>query len=169
MVWAESITITFHTSIDSSWFEKWYPCTSRNSNTCELTCFVLTVPSLNYIAVGCYKDTANRAIPILEGKDPILDGHYSHRLNAIGKCAVAALKKKYRIFAVQHGGQCFGGANAERTFHKYGKSTSCGKDGEGGAWANQVYLTKGTGSNSYSHFWQLNIVYTYRNHNGIRQ
>ena len=81
--------------------------------------------------------------------DPILDGHYSHRQNAIAKCAVAALKKKYRIFAVQHGGQCFGGATAEETFDKYGKSTSCGNDGEGGEWANQVYLTKGAASNSY--------------------
>ena len=110
------------------------------------------MPSLTYVSVGCYKDTGNRAIPTLEGMDPILDGQYSHRLNAIAKCAVAALKRKYRIFAVQYGGQCFGGATAERTFDKYGKSTACGNDGEGGEWANQVYLTKGTTSNLYSRF-----------------
>jgi len=117
-----------------------------------LTYFSLTVPSLDYVSVGCYKDTGNRAIPTLEGMDPILDGHYSHRLNAIAKCAVAALKRKYRIFAVQNGGQCFGSATAQKTFDKYGKSTACGNDGEGGEWANQVYLTKGTSSNSYSRF-----------------
>jgi len=65
---------------------------------------------------------------------------------------VAALKRKYRIFAVQNGGECFGSANAQKTFDKYGKSTACGKDGEGGVWANHVYLTKGTASNSYSRF-----------------
>ena len=81
--------------------------------------------------------------------DPILDGHYSHRLNPKAKCAVAALKKKYRIFAVQNGGQCFGSDSALTTFDKYGKSTACGNDGGGGVWANHVYLTKGTASNLY--------------------
>ena len=88
----------------------------------------------------------------MEGMDPVLDGQYSQRQNAIDKCAVAALKKKYSIFAVQHGGQCFGGAAGEKSFGKHGNSTSCGKDGKGGLWANQVYLTKGTASNSFSRF-----------------
>ena len=127
--------------------KKKYLCLLHNSDTSELTCFSLTVPSLNYVSVGCYKDTGDRAIPTLEGKYPLFDGHYSHRLNAIAKCAVAALKRKYRIFAVQHGGECFGGANAQKTFDKYGKSTACGNDGEGGVWANRVYLTKGTAGN----------------------
>lgn len=91
-------------------------------------------------------------MPIMEGKDPILNGQYSQRQNAIGKCAVAALKKKFRVFAVQHSGQCFGGSAAEKSFGKYGKSKSCGNDGKGGLWANQVYLTKGTASNSFSRF-----------------
>ena len=47
--------------------------------------------SLDYETIGCYKDTANRAITIVEGKDPLLDGSYHSRKNAIAKCAVAAL------------------------------------------------------------------------------
>jgi hypothetical protein len=43
--------------------------------------------------VGCYRDTEDRAIPTLEGTDPILDGDYKSRQNAIAKCADAARKK----------------------------------------------------------------------------
>ena len=49
----------------------------------------------------------------------------------------------YNMFAVQDGGQCFGSATAPQTFDKYGKSDACGADGEGGYWANQVYVMKG--------------------------
>ena len=49
----------------------------------------------------------------------------------------------YNMFAVQYGGQCFGSATAPQTFDKYGKSDACGADGEGGYWANQVYVMKG--------------------------
>ena len=47
------------------------------------------------------------------------------------------------MFAVQHGGWCAATATAPQTFDKYGKSTACRSDGEGGAWANQVYVIKG--------------------------
>ena len=30
-----------------------------------------------------------------------------------------------------------------KTFDKYGKSTACKDDGEGGPWANQVYVING--------------------------
>ena len=96
-----------------------------------------------YDTFGCYKDTAIRAIQTLEGTDPILDGSYSSRKNPIEKCAVAAMRVGYSMFAVQNGGQCFGSATAPQTFDKYGKSTACKLDGEGGFWANQVYVTKG--------------------------
>ena len=100
-------------------------------------------PSSGYETVGCYKDTANRAIQILEGKDPVLDGSYSSRKNPIAKCAVAAMRAGHSMFAVQNGGQCFGSATAPQTFDKYGKSTACKLDGEGGFWANQVYVIGG--------------------------
>ncbi|XP_068699032.1 uncharacterized protein [Montipora foliosa] len=93
--------------------------------------------------IGCFKDTSNRAIQPLEGKDSILDGSYGARKNAIAKCAVAAMRKGYKMFAVQHGGWCAASATADQTFDKYGRSAACGSDGEGGPWANQVYVIKG--------------------------
>ena len=93
--------------------------------------------------MGCYNDTSKRAIQIIEGTDSILDGSYYSRSNPIVKCAVAAMRAGYSMFAVQNGGLCAAGATAPQTFDKYGKSTACKADGEGGPWANQVYLAKG--------------------------
>ena len=93
--------------------------------------------------MGCYKDTSNHAIQIIEGTDYILDGSYSSRTEPVAKCAVAAMRAGYRMFAVQDGGQCAASATAPQTFDKYGKSTACKADGEGGPSANQVYLIKG--------------------------
>ena len=97
----------------------------------------------DYKSVGCYKDTGNRAIPTLEGKDAILDGPYRDRMNAIAKCAAAARRRGFNVFALQHGGWCASSATAEKTFGKYGKSGSCQGDGEGGPWANDVYVLEG--------------------------
>ena len=108
-------------------------------NQSLIICIRLTLSS-EYETIGCYKDTGNRAITVVEGKDPILDGSYHSRKNAIAKCAVAALRKGYTMFAVQNGGHCQTSATAPRTFNKYGKSTACKADGEGGPWANQVYV-----------------------------
>ena len=47
------------------------------------------------------------------------------------------------MFAVQNGGHCQASATAPQTFDKHGKSTACRSDGEGAAWANQVYVIKG--------------------------
>ena len=96
-----------------------------------------------YASVGCYRDTSNRAIQPLEGKDAILDGSYSPRTSPIAKCAVAAMRAGYSMFAVQNGGWCAASASAPETYDKYGKSTACKADGEGGPWANQVYFIKG--------------------------
>ena len=110
---------------------------------------------LGYDEVGCYKDTGSRAIPTLEGKDSILDGSYSSRTNAIAKCAVAAMRAGYSMFAVQDGGWCAASVTAPQTYDKYGKSTACKGDGEGGPWANQVYKLEGK-SNTYVPRSQLN-------------
>ena len=96
-----------------------------------------------YETVGCYKDTGNRAIQTLEGRDAILDGSYPSRKNPVAKCAVAAMRLGYSMFAVQNGGWCAASATAPDTFGKYGKSAACKADGEGGPWANQVYVIKG--------------------------
>ena len=93
--------------------------------------------------MGCYKDTLNTAIQIIEGTDSILDGSYSSRAEPVAKCAVAAMRAGYSMFAVQNGGQCAASATAPQTFDKYAKSTACKTNGEGGPSANQVYLIKG--------------------------
>ena len=72
-----------------------------------------------------------------------MDGSYGSRQNPIAKCAVAAMRKGYKMFAVQHGGWCAASATAYKTFDKYGKYGACQSDGEGGPWANQVYVIKG--------------------------
>ena len=95
-----------------------------------------------YKTIGCYKDMSNRAIQTLEGTDSVLDGSYGSRKNPIAKCAVAAMRKGYTFFAVQAGGWCASSSTAALTFDKYGKSTACAFDGEGGGWANQVYFIK---------------------------
>ena len=110
-------------------------------NVLILLLFVHCCPG--YDEVGCYRDTASRAIPTLEGKDSILDGSYSSRTNPIAKCAVAAMRAGYSMFAVQNGGWCAASASAPQTYKKYGKSTACKDDGEGGPWANQVYEIEG--------------------------
>ena len=104
---------------------------------------LISIFYLGFISVGCYKDTSNRAIQIIEGTDSILDGSYSFRSNPIAKCAVAAMRAAYILFAVQDGGQCAASATAPQTFDKYGTSTACKADGEGGPLANHVYLIKG--------------------------
>ena len=43
------------------------------------------------------------------------------------------------MFALQNGGWCASGPTAEETYNKYGKSTACRGDGEGGPRANMVY------------------------------
>ena len=98
--------------------------------------------SLGHDVVGCYKDNESRAIRALEGKDGILDKSYQSRKNSIAKCAVAAMRAGYSMFAVQNGGWCAASATAFQTCDKYGKSTACEDDGEGGPWANQVYTIK---------------------------
>ena len=105
--------------------------------------------------MGCYKDTSNRAIQIIDGKDSLLDGSYNSRRSSIAKCSLVAMRAGYSMFAVQDGGQCAASATAPQTFDKYGISTACKADGEGGPWANQVYLIKGETVkliNFYNHF-----------------
>ena len=96
-----------------------------------------------YETMGCFQDRGSRAIPTLEGKDSILDGRYRARQQSIEKCYQAAKKRGFHVFAVQDGGWCASSALAAKTFNKYGKSSACKSDGEGGPLANQVYYIKG--------------------------
>ncbi|KAI8517186.1 response to nematode [Branchiostoma belcheri] len=100
-------------------------------------------PSEEYTTLGCWRDTSDRALPTLEGTDLLLDGgHYHERTRAIEKCYQVARSRGFTVFAVQHGGSCFGSADGHNTYNKYGPTTACAADGEGGPWANQVYKIK---------------------------
>ena len=105
------------------------------------SCIALSLLA-RYEAVGCYtEDTVNRAIETLEGNDPVLDGGSKGaqiRKNPISKCAVAAMRQSYKIFALQDGGLCAASATAENTYKKYGRSNAC-LGGGGGPMANDVY------------------------------
>ena len=101
-------------------------------------------PTLFHLAIpiGCFRDTGRRAIATLEGRSRLLKGHYRRRKYAIQKCALAADKRRYRVFAVQHQGWCASARFAYRTFGRYGKSKRC-RNGKGGPWANSVYVLRG--------------------------
>ncbi|XP_078614745.1 uncharacterized protein LOC144883920 isoform X1 [Branchiostoma floridae x Branchiostoma japonicum] len=103
---------------------------------------VCTAPgseSREYISLGCWRDTDDRAIPTLEGTDPRLDGDYESRENPIEKCYQVALSRGFPVFALQNGGWCAGSADGLNTYDRYGPSTTCASDGEGGQRGNEVY------------------------------
>ena len=90
-----------------------------------------------YTHLGCWKDTARRAVPQIEGSDPRIRGNYVRRGDAINKCYQVARQRKMIIFAVQNGGWCAAATNLNG-YRKYGKAGNC-KNGKGGPWANDVY------------------------------
>lgn len=81
----------------------------------------------DFKSIGCWTDSvADRAINSLEGKHPLLkDTNYKARSNALMKCAEAAMDKKFKFFALQNGGQCFGQADQVETYKKHGPSVLC--------------------------------------------
>ena len=100
---------------------------------------MLFLPPLgSYRAIGCYRDTPDLAIPTLESLYPVLDGSYWTRKKPISKCAVATMRRGYKMFALQDGGWCASSATAPQTYDKYGSSDAC-LGGEGGSLANFVY------------------------------
>ena len=92
--------------------------------------------------LGCFKDTARRAIPGVDGRYPIVRGYYRRRKEAIKKCGAVALMRGFKAFAVQHQGWCATGPRAHLTYRKYGRSNRC-RNGKGGPWANDVYVVFG--------------------------
>jgi hypothetical protein len=106
----------------------WLPWT----NKLQLTQAFFTYIPVAYEYVGCYKDTATRAMPVaLPRRIPLID------------CKNEAAFRGYTVFGIQNGIECWSGPNAPNTYNKYGISTAC-KNGEGGPWANDVYrITSG--------------------------
>ena len=106
------------------------------SSTCNLFDILNSFLSA-YTYLGCWKDTARRAVPQIEGSDPRIRGSYRGRADAINKCYQVARQRKMIIFAVQNGGWCAAATNLNG-YRKYGKAANC-RNGKGGAWANDVY------------------------------
>ena len=92
----------------------------------------------DFAHIGCFKEGSPRAIATIEGSDPLLDGAYNSRTNAIIKCSEAARNKGFEYFSVQHGGLCAGSATAQYTYDKYGATSGC-VSGRGAHAKNDVY------------------------------
>ena len=107
-----------------------------------ISCAILTLLSFNitnistnhlllhrhlvFTDVGCFLDKWIRAIPTLEGNHALLmDSDYKTRSDPLQKCAEAALDKGLHMFALQNGGQCFGGKTGDLRYNIYGPSSQC--------------------------------------------
>jgi len=90
----------------------------------------------DYQKLGCFKDSQARSIPTLEGQDPVLDGDYTTRKDAAGKCFLAAKKQGHKVYVVMSDGQCSSGADTAKRFAKFGHGeTECSSMGAN----NKVY------------------------------
>ena len=78
----------------------------------------------NLYELGCFNDSQARAIPSLEGQDPVLDGDYTTRQDAVRKCALAAKKREHKVYVVMSNGQCSSGADTAKNFAKFGHGES---------------------------------------------
>ncbi|XP_066287702.1 uncharacterized protein [Branchiostoma lanceolatum] len=90
-------------------------------------------------SLGCWTDRSSRAIQPLEGTDPLLSDAYQSRQQPLEKCYTVSRGLGYSVFALQNGGWCASTATAQDTYQRYGASSACAADGEGGGYANEVY------------------------------
>ena len=85
--------------------------------------------------MGCWNDKDPRAFP------EMLDNKLFPP-DVIPVCMKLARDKGHDLFALQSGGECWGGP--EGTYYKkHGISAKCGASGLGGSWSNHVYRIKG--------------------------
>ena len=75
--------------------------------------------------MGCWRDLPTRAIATLEGRSKLLSSNWKTRSNPLHACADAAANENLKVFAVQDGGQCFGGPYAQLYYDQYGPSNLC--------------------------------------------
>ena len=118
------------------------PFSMRSYTLCYYLFNSMLFLSFSVKSLGCFKDTGRRAIPEMDGRNPLVKGFYRKRADATVRCGLVAMRFGYRVFAVQHQGQCFTGPRAHLTYRKYGRSSKC-KNGKGGPWANDVYRVNG--------------------------
>ena len=105
-----------------------------------------------YQPLGCFEDTASRAIGSIEGKDEvkhILDGNFLIRKNAIFKCYEAAKYLGFKVFALDADGRCSTSSDAENRYNMYGTGHRCKGQGKGGHQAINVYKITSSASGNY--------------------
>ena len=98
---------------------------------------------LGYKSLGCWRDDPERIVPSLENTSPLLQNGYRVRDDSVKKCAKVAKEQGFTGFAVENGGQCFGGLALLNRYTMYGRSRDCAKDGRGGDYAMEVYRFSG--------------------------
>ena len=100
---------------------------------------VKTPDGKRFVALGCYRDGSWRAIPnmVANFRGNI---NWRHLEKTVEECAekVNQANGTYRVFSLQYFGECWSGAEAERTYAEYGSSKNCYK-GVGGKKTNYVY------------------------------
>ena len=92
--------------------------------------------------VGCWKDVRNPRT--MEDLEPLIKntrGHYLSRANPIPVCFLEAIKRGYKVFAIQDRGQCFASKDFT-SYKKHGTSLLC-TEGKGGSMLNDVYKITG--------------------------
>ncbi|CAB3990863.1 Hypothetical predicted protein, partial [Paramuricea clavata] len=100
--------------------------------------YVYTLDELPVITpVGCYKDRADRAMPVFYKSFRNQINWYSME-STVNQCAQVAYGSGFQYFGVQFYGECWSGAMANETYDKYGETTTCW-EGVGKDWTNFVY------------------------------
>ena len=108
----------------------------------------------------------DRAIPSLEGRDDVLDGlgptSYRGREFPIEKCADAARRRGYVMFAIQDGGLCATSKEIQNTYDTYGEGDDCMVNGTGSAFSSTVYTFSDEGQcGDHSFQWLCQSLVTY--------
>ena len=139
--------ITFQFLLSGAWpiaFQYW---THRSCFTSVLMAVCFCVPGIgpkpvpkpkpprpgqaSYYWEGCYNDRSTRAI------NKFL-GNFNRRKNPVKVCAMKALSRRYKVFALENGGECYSSLSALKTYNRYGPTNRC-RSGTGGLWAMDVY------------------------------
>lgn len=96
---------------------------------------------LAYYSLGCWNDANPKALTSQEGTDPILDGSFGSRVNAVFKCYQVAVKRGHNVFGVQNGGQCYSRLDTvpNGAYAQYGRATVCPLAGKGALNVNNIY------------------------------
>lgn len=93
----------------------YYTCSGtacqEHTETCSSTCNPSFCNTQSYVAVGCYGDGEDRALPTYQGL-----------VFSIAACEKQARQYRHTYFGLEFGGECWTGAE---TYAKFGQSTGC--------------------------------------------